>query len=201
MYICNHAICICNHAICICNHAICICNHDICICNHAICICNHANCICNHAICMCNLSVTLSALSSEFLSSRSGHIFCYKRNWNPNAESSQSNGLLSSKTSDVLCAKYRCKALNVVYEKRGIVGVFRADDRPSRWHCTKSSDCQVRGRGAPSNLHGVNGTKAAIGAYIMWEWWLVQILCHLPYVFKSFCCLMNYYTCWYLGWV
>ena len=74
-----------------------------------------------------------------------------------------------------------------------------------RWHCTKSSDCQVRVRGAPSNVYGVNLTKAVIGAY-MWQWWLVQILWHLPYVFSSFCCLMNYYTvtfatCWYMGWV
>ena len=72
-----------------------------------------------------------------------------------------------------------------------------------RWHCTKSSDCQVRVRGAPSNVYGVNVTKAVIGAY-MWQWWLVQILWHLPYVFSSFSCLMNYYTvtfatCWYLG--
>ena len=41
---------------------------------------------------------------------------------------------------------------------------------------------------------------------IMWQWWLVQILWHIPYVFSSFCCLMNYYTvtfatCWYMGWV
>ena len=35
-----------------------------------------------------------------------------------------------------------------------------------RWHCTKSSDCQVRVRGAPSNLYGVNVTKAVIGAYV-----------------------------------
>ena len=35
-----------------------------------------------------------------------------------------------------------------------------------RWHCTKSSDWQVRVRGAPSNLYGVNVTKAAIGAYM-----------------------------------
>ena len=74
-----------------------------------------------------------------------------------------------------------------------------------RWHCTKWSDCQVRVRGAPSNVYGVNVTKAVIGAY-MWQWWLVQILWHLPYVFSSFCCLMNYYTvtfatCWYMGWV
>ena len=74
-----------------------------------------------------------------------------------------------------------------------------------RWHCTKSSDCQVRVRGAPSNVYGVNVTKAVIGAY-MWQWWLVQILWHLPYVFSSFWCLMNYYTvtfatCWYMGWV
>ena len=33
-----------------------------------------------------------------------------------------------------------------------------------RWHCTKSSDCQVRVRGAPSNLYGVNVKKAVIGA-------------------------------------
>ena len=74
-----------------------------------------------------------------------------------------------------------------------------------RWHCTKSSDCQVRVRGAPWNVYGVNVTKAVIGAY-MWQWWLVHILWHLPYVFSSFCCLMNYYTvtfatCWYMGWV
>ena len=74
-----------------------------------------------------------------------------------------------------------------------------------RWHCTKSSDCQVRVRGAPSNVYGVNVTKAVIGAY-MWQWWLVQILWHLPCVFSSICCLMNYYTvtfatCWYMGWV
>ena len=73
------------------------------------------------------------------------------------------------------------------------------------WHCTRSSDCQVRVRGAPSNVYGVNVTKAVIGAY-MWQWWLVQILWHLPCVFSSFCCLMNYYTvtfatCWYMGWV
>ena len=72
-----------------------------------------------------------------------------------------------------------------------------------RWHCTKSSDCQVRVRGAPWNLYGVNVSTAVIGAY-MWQWWLVQILWHLPYVFSSFCCLMNYYTvtfatCWYMG--
>ena len=72
-----------------------------------------------------------------------------------------------------------------------------------RWHCIKSSDCQVRVRSAPSNLYGVNATK--VGAY-MWQWWLVQILWHLPYVFSSFWCLMNYYTvtfdtCWYMGWV
>ena len=36
----------------------------------------------------------------------------------------------------------------------------------SRWHCTKSSDCQVRVRGAPSNVYGVNVTKAVIGAYM-----------------------------------
>ena len=36
----------------------------------------------------------------------------------------------------------------------------------SRWHCTKSSDCQVRVRGAPSNCYGVNVTKAVIGAYM-----------------------------------
>ena len=35
-----------------------------------------------------------------------------------------------------------------------------------RWHCTKSSDCQVRVRGAPSNVYGVNVTKAVIGAYM-----------------------------------
>ena len=37
---------------------------------------------------------------------------------------------------------------------------------PSRWHCTKSSDCQVRVRGAPSNVYGVNVMKAVIGAYM-----------------------------------
>ena len=30
---------------------------------------------------------------------------------------------------------------------------------PIRLHCTKSSDCRVRVRGAPSNLYGVNVTK------------------------------------------
>ena len=60
-------------------------------------------------------------------------------------------------------------------------------------------------QGAPWNVYGVIVTKAVIGAY-MWQWWLVQILWHLPYVFSSFCCLMNYYTvtfatCWYMGWV
>ena len=35
-----------------------------------------------------------------------------------------------------------------------------------RWHCTKSSDCQVRVRGAPSNCYGVNITKAVIGTYM-----------------------------------
>ena len=35
-----------------------------------------------------------------------------------------------------------------------------------RWHFTKSSDCQVRVRGAPSHLYGVNVTKAVIGAYM-----------------------------------
>ena len=75
----------------------------------------------------------------------------------------------------------------------------------SRWHWTKSSDCQVRVRGAPSNLYGMNVRKAVISAY-MWQWWLVQILWHLPCVFSSFCCLINYYTvtfatCWYMGWV
>ena len=34
------------------------------------------------------------------------------------------------------------------------------------WHCTKSSDCQVRVRGAPSNVYRVNVTKAVIGAYM-----------------------------------
>ena len=68
-----------------------------------------------------------------------------------------------------------------------------------------SSDCQVRVRSAPWNLYGVNVTKAVIGSY-MWQWWLVQILWHLPYVFSSFCCLMHYYTVtfatyWYMGWV
>ena len=29
-----------------------------------------------------------------------------------------------------------------------------------------SSDCQVRVRGAPSRLYGVNVTKAVIGAYM-----------------------------------
>ena len=71
------------------------------------------------------------------------------------------------------------------------------------WHCTKSSDCQVRVWGAPWNCYGVNLTKALIGAY-MWQWWHVQILWHLPYVFSSFCWLMNYCTvtfatCWYIG--
>ena len=33
-------------------------------------------------------------------------------------------------------------------------------------HLTKSSDCQVRVGGAPSNLYGVNVTKAVIGAYM-----------------------------------
>ena len=74
----------------------------------------------------------------------------------------------------------------------------------SRWHCTKSSDCQVRVRGVPSNCYRVNVTKVVIGAY-MWHWWLVQILWHLPYVFSSFCCLIYYTvtfaTCWYMGWV
>ena len=37
---------------------------------------------------------------------------------------------------------------------------------PYRWHCTKSSDFQVRVGGAPSNLYGVNVTKAVIGAYM-----------------------------------
>ena len=40
------------------------------------------------------------------------------------------------------------------------------EDLFSRWHCTKSSDCQVRVRGAPSNVYGVNVTKAVIGAYM-----------------------------------
>ena len=31
-----------------------------------------------------------------------------------------------------------------------------------RWHCTKSSDCQVRVRGAPWNCYGVNVTNAYI---------------------------------------
>ena len=79
------------------------------------------------------------------------------------------------------------------------------NDRPIRWHCIKSSDCQVRVGGAPWNYYGVNVTKAVIGAY-MWQWWPVQILWHLTCVFSSFCCLMNYYTvtfatCWYVGWV
>ena len=89
----------------------------------------------------------------------------------------------------------------------GVRNIFRKlkSDHMYRWHCTKSSDCQVRVRGAPSNVYGVNVTKAVIGAY-MWQWWLVQILWHLPCVFSSFCCLMNYYTvtfatCWYMGWV
>ena len=34
-----------------------------------------------------------------------------------------------------------------------------------RWHCTNSSDCQVRVLGAPSNCYGVNVTKVVIGAY------------------------------------
>ena len=74
-----------------------------------------------------------------------------------------------------------------------------------RWHWSISGDCQVRVGGAPWNCYGVNVTKAVIGAY-MWQWWLVQILWHLPCVFSSFCCLMNYYTVtfatrWYMGWV
>ena len=43
---------------------------------------------------------------------------------------------------------------------------FRTATLCYRWHCTKSSDCQVRVRGAPSNLYGVNVTKAVIGVYI-----------------------------------
>ena len=35
-----------------------------------------------------------------------------------------------------------------------------------RWHCIKTSDCQVRVRGAPSNVYGVNVTKAVTGAYM-----------------------------------
>ena len=35
--------------------------------------------------------------------------------------------------------------------------------------------------------------KTVIGAY-MWQWWLVQILWHMPYVFSSFYCLMNCYS-------
>ena len=38
--------------------------------------------------------------------------------------------------------------------------------------------------------------KAVIGEY-MWQRWLVQILWHLPYVFSSFWCVMNYYTVTY----
>ena len=35
-----------------------------------------------------------------------------------------------------------------------------------RWHCTNSSDCQVRVGGAPWNCYGVNIMKAVIGAYM-----------------------------------
>ena len=43
---------------------------------------------------------------------------------------------------------------------------FMALNIGKRWHCTKSSDCQVGVRGAPSNLYGVHVTKAVIGAYM-----------------------------------
>ena len=38
--------------------------------------------------------------------------------------------------------------------------------RHLRWHCTKSSDYQVRVRGAPSNCYGVNVMQAVSGAYM-----------------------------------
>ena len=41
-----------------------------------------------------------------------------------------------------------------------------SSERSLRWHCTKSSDCQVSVGGATSNLYGVNVTKAVIGAYM-----------------------------------
>ena len=43
---------------------------------------------------------------------------------------------------------------------------YAAEQSKYRWHCTKSSDCQVRVRGARSNVYGVNVTKAVIGAYM-----------------------------------
>ena len=55
-----------------------------------------------------------------------------------------------------------------VYDVDGKNVIGRGDnyDVALRWHCTKSSDCQVRVRGAQSNLYGVNVTKAVIGTYM-----------------------------------
>ena len=108
-----------------------------------------------------------------------------------------------------VCRMVHIKEPLLLIDKSSLYGgsrfPFSLSEWSLRWHCTKWSDCQVRVRGAPWNVYGVNVTKAVIGAY-MWQWWLVQILWHLPYVFSSFCCLMNYYTvtfatCWYMGWV
>ena len=47
-----------------------------------------------------------------------------------------------------------------------VVNIYLGQGNCIGWHCTKSSDCQVRVRGASSNLYGVNVTKAVIGEYM-----------------------------------
>ena len=59
---------------------------------------------------------------------------------------------------------YDCLVLNYLNIK---LTEFSFDsDADYRWHCTKSHDCKVRVGGAPSNVYGVNVTKAVIGEYM-----------------------------------
>ena len=61
--------------------------------------------------------------------------------------------------SDILYSALFLRSVLLVGVKSSLILWFR-------WHCTKSSDCQVRVRGEPSNLYGVNVTKAVIGGCI-----------------------------------
>ena len=55
--------------------------------------------------------------------------------------------------------------------------IFKMKTGPQlRWHHTKSSDCQVKVRDAPSNLYGVNVTKAVIGAYMLQRLLVQQLI-------------------------
>ena len=67
-------------------------------------------------------------------------------------------------------------------------------------HCLKVALHQIKWLPGQSSRCTSSVTKAVIGAY-MWQWWLVQILWHLPYVFSSFSCklLKWYVTVCFLG--